>query len=100
MVLEMVLWYEQYPCRPQVAGSLLCYQWFTICPGFEGSARERSPSLPRLETFMSTYKFMCCSMCVVRPTLPLVCCLQLMDMFVEQTHEVRHEWRSNEKPMR
>ncbi|GAB4814650.1 hypothetical protein N2152v2_001696 [Parachlorella kessleri] len=24
----------------------------------------------------------------------------LMDMFVEQTHEVRHEWRSNEKPMR
>ena len=23
-----------------------------------------------------------------------------MDMFVEQTHEVRHEQRSNEKPMR
>lgn len=26
--------------------------------------------------------------------------LQVMDMFVEQTHEVRHEWRDNERPMR
>ncbi|KAK9817833.1 hypothetical protein WJX72_002861 [[Myrmecia] bisecta] len=24
----------------------------------------------------------------------------LMDMFVEQTHEIRHEWRNNERPMR
>ena len=23
-----------------------------------------------------------------------------MDMLVEQTHEVRHEWRNNERPMR
>lgn len=26
--------------------------------------------------------------------------MQVMDMLVEQTHEVRHEMRSNEKPMR
>ena len=26
--------------------------------------------------------------------------LQLMDMFVEQTHEVLHEMRSNERPLR
>lgn len=26
--------------------------------------------------------------------------LQVMDMFVEQTHEIRHEWRDNERPMR
>ncbi len=25
---------------------------------------------------------------------------QVMDMLVEQTHDVRHEWRSNERPMR
>ncbi|KAK9906659.1 hypothetical protein WJX75_005709 [Coccomyxa subellipsoidea] len=24
----------------------------------------------------------------------------VMDMFVEQTHEIRHEWRDNERPMR
>lgn len=26
--------------------------------------------------------------------------LQLMDMLVEQTHEVRYEWRNNERPLR
>ena len=26
--------------------------------------------------------------------------VQVMDMFVEQTHEVRHEARHNERPMR
>ncbi len=28
------------------------------------------------------------------------CHAQVMDMLVEQTHEVRHEWRNNERPMR
>lgn len=28
------------------------------------------------------------------------CCAQVMDMLVEQTHEIRHEMRSNERPMR
>ena len=28
------------------------------------------------------------------------CDAQVMDMLVEQTHEVRHEWRNNERPMR
>lgn len=26
--------------------------------------------------------------------------MQLMDMLVEQTHEVRYEWRNNERPLR
>jgi 116 kDa U5 small nuclear ribonucleoprotein component len=26
--------------------------------------------------------------------------MQMMDMFVEQTHEIRHQWRNNEKAMR
>ena len=26
--------------------------------------------------------------------------LQLMDMLVEQTHDLKYEWRSNERPMR
>jgi 116 kDa U5 small nuclear ribonucleoprotein component len=26
--------------------------------------------------------------------------MQIMDMFVEQTHEIRHEYRNNERPMR
>ena len=27
-------------------------------------------------------------------------CVQLMDMLVEQTHDLRYEWRNNERPLR
>lgn len=28
------------------------------------------------------------------------CAVQLMDMLVEQTHDLRYEWRNNERPLR
>ena len=31
---------------------------------------------------------------------PQVVILQIMDMLVEQTHDVRHQWRNNERGMR